>query len=512
MVQSEESNIQITSDISYAGAENPTLTLDLYEPVPRGAALRPGIVVIHGGGWFKGDKAQPNFVGMGKFFAGNGFVAVSINYRLADTARAPAALEDCNCAVRWMKAHADQLGVDKEKIVLIGASAGGHLALLAGLCSDPEFDNGEWAEQSSSVAAAIALYPVTDVQEFWLQSPRAAKLVEDWIPVDGSDRQEWARRMSPITYANSDSIPVLLIHGDADTAVVLSQSVKLEKKLKGLSRSVKLLTVPGGTHGKWPEGPVDYDQWIRDEQLEFLRMHGLGTAYPSQKNQADSNGIYSGKEAWERAVGNPKLLKMPAYAYAELDPDLPNVLLIGDSISMGYTAAVRQRLQGKANVCRIPENGGDTARGIEKLPLWLGRIRWDVIHFNWGLHDLKFLKDGLPDLAGELVRTPEEYASNLRSLVESLTKSGAKLIWANTTPVPNNSRGRIADSDLTYNDRASKIMIEHGISIHDLNGYVRSAQFRGIRPENVHFDEEGYSLLGEKVAETIIRDGMDEGL
>jgi acetyl esterase/lipase len=275
MVQSEDRNIQITTDISFAGAGSPTLALDLYEPVPRGAERRPGIVVIHGGGWAHGDKAQPNFVGMGKFFAGNGFVAASINYRLKGEARAPAALEDCKCAIRWMKAHADQLGVDTEKIVLIGASAGGHLALLAGLCGDPEFDKGEWAEQSSRVAAAIALYPVTDVQEFWLQSARAAKLVEDWIPVDGSDRQEWARRMSPIEYASSDSIPVLLIHGDADTGVVHSQSVKLVEKLRGLSRWVKLLTVPGGTHGKWPEGPINYDQWICDEQLEFLNMHGL---------------------------------------------------------------------------------------------------------------------------------------------------------------------------------------------------------------------------------------------
>jgi len=111
-------------------------------------------------------------------------------------------------------------------------------------------------------------------------------------------------------------------------------------------------------------------------------------------------------------------------------PGLPRVLLIGDSISIGYTLPARDALEGKANVHRIPENAGPTTNGVQNIDAWLGKGKWDVIHFNFGLHDLKYMFDN------ERQVTPADYERNLRRIVFRLKQTGAKLIFAATTPVP----------------------------------------------------------------------------
>ena len=107
-------------------------------------------------------------------------------------------------------------------------------------------------------------------------------------------------------------------------------------------------------------------------------------------------------------------------------PGLPRVLLIGDSISMCYTLATREELKGEANVHRIPDNAGHTGKSLEKIDGWLGDGKWDVIHFNWGLHDLRSM----------VAHTPEQYEQNLRKLVKKMQATGAKLIWCSSTPLP----------------------------------------------------------------------------
>src|SRR5437773_1839023 len=111
----------------------------------------------------------------------------------------------------------------------------------------------------------------------------------------------------------------------------------------------------------------------------------------------------------------------PAFAIVADDPTLPRVLLIGDSISIGYTVPVRNLLKGRANLHRIPENGGPTTNGLAKLSKWLGTSKWDVINFNWGLHDLKIMPDGKRQVG------PEDYEKNVRELVRRLKATGAKL-------------------------------------------------------------------------------------
>ncbi|CAG7596013.1 hypothetical protein PAESOLCIP111_00065 [Paenibacillus solanacearum] len=215
--------------------------------------------------------------------------------------------------------------------------------------------------------------------------------------------------------------------------------------------------------------------------------------------------IYSSREAWEAAL-NVKQKDRPEFQYVDIDPSLDSVLLIGDSISMGYTVTVRQALAGRANVCRIPVNGGDSARGLQWLDRWVGSIPWRVIHFNWGLHDLKYLRDGELDFAGQLVSTPEQYETQLRKLAARLQQTGATLIWAATTPVPEGAGGRVPGSELTYNERAAKVMHELGIAVNDLHAHIAERLDGNQLPRNVHFTDGGYALLGAKVTEVIARE------
>ena len=125
----------------------------------------------------------------------------------------------------------------------------------------------------------------------------------------------------------------------------------------------------------------------------------------------------------------PKAKRPPNPSLAPIEDvaGLPRVLLIGDSISMGYTLPVRQRLAGRANVHRIPANGGPTKNGVARLDAWLGAGRWDVIHFNHGIHDLRFMDDGQRQVG------PADYEANLRKIVARLKQTGATLVWATIT-------------------------------------------------------------------------------
>jgi len=189
--------------------------------------------------------------------------------------------------------------------------------------------------------------------------------------------------------------------------------------------------------------------------------------------------------------------------YVDDDPGLPRVLIIGNSISIGYTPFVCQALEGEINVHRIPENGSHTFTGLEKLEEWLGDKPWDVIHFNWGLHDLKYLKNGKYDITGTQVSTLEQYEENLTALVRHLKTTDAKLIWASTTPVPDSSKGRIKGEEIYYNKIAEKIMKQQGVTINDLHAWIKPRLVQYQQPHNVHFTPEGYQFLGNRVAEKI---------
>ena len=218
-----------------------------------------------------------------------------------------------------------------------------------------------------------------------------------------------------------------------------------------------------------------------------------------------------GAKAKPKPKPKPAAKKSGPMAPVTDDPELPRVLLIGDSISIGYTLPARAALKGKANVHRPPTNCGPTTRGLEQIDAWIGDGKWDVIHFNWGLHDLKYLGPKGENLADpkdpkNSQQVPiDEYEKNLEKLVARLAKTGAKLIWRNTTPVPEGSKGRVVGDSAKYNAVAKKVMDAHGIEIHDLFTYSKENWDKIGRPANVHFTAEGSKKLGELVAEVIAK-------
>jgi len=185
---------------------------------------------------------------------------------------------------------------------------------------------------------------------------------------------------------------------------------------------------------------------------------------------------------------------------------LPKVLIIGDSISIGYFPPVKELLKDTAEVYHNAGNAQHTAHGLAQLDAWLGDTSWDVIHFNHGLHDLKYVNERgerVPPGEGHQMIPIEQYVRNLEELVKRLKATGAELICATTTPVPEGASGRIKGDSERYNREAVRIMRRHGIPVNDLYGFALSRLDAIQRPHDVHFTPEGSRLLAEQVAQRI---------
>jgi hypothetical protein len=209
--------------------------------------------------------------------------------------------------------------------------------------------------------------------------------------------------------------------------------------------------------------------------------------------------LYTGKE-YNNAFANPK------------DSDLPNVLLIGDSISIGYTVEVRKLLKGKADVFRIPGNGKFSAYGERNLDKWLGRRQWHVIHFNWGLWDIcyrdpKSKNQGHRDkVNGTLTATPKQYKDSMEKIIIRLKKTKAKLIWCETTPVPELEVGRKVGDAIKYNKIVEEMMTTNKVAINKLHAHAMLKTpgiFTG--KGNVHFNAIGNKHLAKKVSQVIFK-------
>lgn len=199
------------------------------------------------------------------------------------------------------------------------------------------------------------------------------------------------------------------------------------------------------------------------------------------------------------------------------DPHLPNVLILGDSISIGYTLQVKALLKGKANVFRPnrrsqPENCQGTTNSLVNIDRWLSGQKWDVIHFNWGLHDLKrvkILENGKmvnsTESSDPYQATVEQYRENLAQLVAKLKATNAKLIFATTTPVVADSAGplREVDGPIRYNTVALEVMKANGIQVNDLYTFCLPKLDQWQLPKNVHFNRQGSAALAKEVAAEI---------
>ena len=188
---------------------------------------------------------------------------------------------------------------------------------------------------------------------------------------------------------------------------------------------------------------------------------------------------------------------------------LPHVLIIGDSISIGYTLPTRELLKGKVNLHRIPTNGGPTVKGLSEIEKWLGKRKWDLIHFNWGLHDLKYMgKDGtnlVPKEKGGVVQVPlADYEKNLEKLVVRMKKSAKQLVWRNTTPIPPGSKARYVGDSVKYNEAAARVMKRHKIPTLDLFTPSKKNMKEWMRNADVHYYPHGSQALAEIVAKDIL--------
>lgn len=198
-------------------------------------------------------------------------------------------------------------------------------------------------------------------------------------------------------------------------------------------------------------------------------------------------------------------------ARADEPTRLPRVLIIGDSISLGYTPHVVELLKGKAVVVHSPGNSQHTGTGLLKLDAWLGKEKWAVIHFNWGLWDLCYRNpesktQGNRDKAnGKITTSLEAYEKNLDELTSRLKKTGARLVWANTTFVPTDELGRKQGDDAKYNAAAARIMKKHDVEINDL--FELTKEFDATlfsKPGDVHYTKAGYAKIAEAVAKAIV--------
>lgn len=242
--------------------------------------------------------------------------------------------------------------------------------------------------------------------------------------------------------------------------------------------------------------------------LLFLSIVCMSTYSWSHEGHAHKETLAQNTSKKKRV--SKKLKANHPFIQVEDDPKLPRVLLIGDSISMGYTWPVREYLKGKANVHRPAMNCGPTTRGVANMKKWLGDKKWDVIHFNFGLHDLKYA-----DKNGKLVRTggsqyvpKEEYAKNLDHVIHLLQETGATLIWCTTTPVPEGSGGRKHGDAAKYNEVAAGVL-EYKLGedriINDLYTFANARLSKIQRSKNVHFTGHGSKVLGKEVASIIAK-------
>jgi acetyl esterase/lipase len=270
-----QNQYQVLANVTYLVATGYESKLDVYRRRDT-PALQPTLIFYHGGGWIGGTK-EASFMSIVPWLE-MGWNVVNVEYRMARVAPAPAGVEDALCALRFVVAQAKTYGVDTSRIVVSGESAGGHLALAAGMmpasagftsvCAGGGFTSSDSAVPK--VAAIINWYGITDLNDM-LAGPNVRSYAVQWLGSSGS-RNDVAKSVSPLTYVRAGLPPILSIQGDADPIVPYSQNVRLRDALTKAGVTNELLTIPGGGHGNFkPEERTRAYLKIR----EFLAKNGL---------------------------------------------------------------------------------------------------------------------------------------------------------------------------------------------------------------------------------------------
>ena len=269
--------IKITANIPYASTDNPRQQLDLFLPRNRASDKPlPIVAFIHGGGWRKGDR-RSGLPFLAPFLSSGKYAGASIGYRLTDEASWPAQIHDCKAAIRWLRSHAEEYGLDPNHLAVIGTSAGGHLVAMLGTSGDVadlEGDLGDAAGTSSRVTCVVDFFGPSDLTTMgeWHERPDSPESLLLGGPI--LDHQERAVAASPIQYTTGDDPPFLIVHGTADPLVPFEQSVQLRKALEKAGASATLIPIEGGGHGR-------FNIQALNTQIErFLANHLLGANDP----------------------------------------------------------------------------------------------------------------------------------------------------------------------------------------------------------------------------------------
>jgi acetyl esterase/lipase len=273
-----QNQYRIVSNITYLTANNWEAKLDLY--LPRDTSRpSPTLIYIHGGGWTGGSKETSVFTFMN--YVEKGWSVVNVEYRLARVSLAPAAVEDCLCALRWVMHNAKMYNFDTDNLVVTGNSAGGHLALTTGMLpASAGLDRECPGPEQLKVAAIVNWYGITDVEDL-LDGPNMKTYAVTWLS-SMENRREIARRVSPIHYVRAGLPPIITIHGDADPTVPYSHAVRLHEELQKAGVTNELVTIPGGHHGGFSR-----EQTLRayGEIEKFLTAHNLMKRSPAATSQ-----------------------------------------------------------------------------------------------------------------------------------------------------------------------------------------------------------------------------------
>ena len=263
---------RIVKDVTYCTVAGVDLTMDLYYPQTGGSPY-PVVIYVHGGGWTSGSKRGGAGMRDVPTLLAHGYVVAAIDYRLAPAYKFPAQIEDVKCAVRYLRVHADELRIDPDRIGAYGGSAGGHLVALLGTADDDAFSGDCPWEASSRVQAVVDMFGPADFSLFEFIGSKKAMSV--FGASDATD--PIFAQASPVTWASSDDPPFLILHGDKDPVVPLSQSQSLYDYLQAAGVPAELVVVKNAGHGFKPTGgKIDpsrqeiseliasfFDRWLR---------------------------------------------------------------------------------------------------------------------------------------------------------------------------------------------------------------------------------------------------------
>ncbi|MCX7917045.1 MAG: alpha/beta hydrolase [bacterium] len=284
-------NVEIVKDVVYGEVDGVKLYLDIIKPKEISSKM-PVIVFVHGGGWKSGDKQGGTYRLIP--FAQKGYFCVSINYRLSNVAKFPAQIEDCKCAIRFLRANAEKYNIDPDKIGAWGPSAGGHLVALLGTTGNTkEFDGkGGWEGYSSKVNAVCDWFGPSDFLTGIEKSEKqgsAYMVIGELLGGVIENIKEKAKKASPVYYVNKECPPFLIMHGDKDNVVPYIQSQILYEKLKENNVPVTLVKIKDGGHG----------YGFKNKALEFVES--FFDYY-----------LKGEKEKWENLRGNKDFIEIPA--------------------------------------------------------------------------------------------------------------------------------------------------------------------------------------------------------